>query len=170
MLSHDYFLFAEAKSTKFDKVVNREICQVSTRGTRVFTPQDSEVITPQSNYLMSLVEKRDSESTLSTYGVCFLDTTIGEFHLGQFQDDRCNSRLLTLLAHHPPVQVIYERGKLSPGAMRILNNMLVASMKEPLQKEVQFWSATTTLKVCILRHIEESFIIVETYILLIYKK
>lgn len=138
-----------AKTTKFDKVVRREICQVSTRGTRVFTPQDSDIVTPQSSYLMALVEKRDSENNLPLYGVCFLDTTIGEFNLGQFQDDRCNSRLLTLLSHYPPVQLVYERGNLSQATMKILDNMLVASMKEPLQREVQFWSSATTLEVCI---------------------
>ena len=120
---------------------------MSSRGTRVSTPQDSEDITPQSYYLLSLIEKLDPETNLPSFGVCFLDTTIGDFHLGQFQDDRCNSRLLTLLSHHPPVQVIYEKGNLSQGTMKIMNNMLAAAIKEPLQKETQFWSAATTLKV-----------------------
>ena len=40
-----------------------------------------------------------------SYGVCFTDTSIGVFHLGQFVDDRHCSRLRTLFAHHPPVQV-----------------------------------------------------------------
>lgn len=40
-----------------------------------------------------------------SYGVCFVDTSIGVFHLGQFVDDRHCSRLRTLFAHHPPVQV-----------------------------------------------------------------
>ena len=98
-------LFTVTKPTKFDKVVKREICQVSTRGTRVYTPLDVEASTPNSNYLLSLVEKCDLSSTISSFGVCFIDTTIGEFYLGQFVDDRCNSRLLTLLAHHPPIHV-----------------------------------------------------------------
>lgn len=105
MLNIHIFLFAVVKTTKFDKVVKREICQVSTRGTRVYTPLDVEASTPNSNYLLSLVEKCDLSSTISSFGVCFIDTTIGEFYLGQFVDDRCNSRLLTLLAHHPPVHV-----------------------------------------------------------------
>lgn len=98
-------LLTVSKVTKFDKVVKREICQVSTRGTRVYTPLDVEASTPNSNYLLSLVEKCNPGSTISTFGVCFIDTTIGEFYLSQFDDDRCNSRLLTLLAHHPPVHV-----------------------------------------------------------------
>ncbi|XP_071562945.1 probable DNA mismatch repair protein Msh6 [Temnothorax nylanderi] len=135
-----------ARPTKFDKVVKREICQVSTRGTRVYTPLDVEASTPNSNYLLSLVEKCDLGSTISSFGVCFIDTTIGEFYLGQFVDDRCNSRLLTLLAHHPPVHVIYERGTLSQKTLQLINNTLPAALKEPLQRESQFWSATTVLK------------------------
>lgn len=93
------------RPTKFDKVVKREICQISSKGTRVYTPQDVEASTANSNYLLSLVEKCPSGSNTSHYGVCFLDTTIGDFYLGQFEDDRCNSRILTLLAHYPPVHV-----------------------------------------------------------------
>ncbi|KAH0951034.1 hypothetical protein HN011_010133 [Eciton burchellii] len=134
------------KPTKFDKVVKREICQVSTKGTRVYGPLDVEASTPNSNYLLSLVEKCNSTSTTSSFGVCFIDTTIGEFNLGQFDDDRCSSRLLTLLAHHPPVHVIYERGNLSQKTLQLINSTLPVALKEPLQRETQFWSATTTLK------------------------
>ncbi|XP_043250330.1 probable DNA mismatch repair protein Msh6 [Colletes gigas] len=134
------------RPTKYDKVVKREICQISTKGTRVFTSLDVEPSTPNSNYLLSLVEKRPSGTNLSHYGVCFLDTTIGDFILGQFEDDRCNSRILTLLAHYPPVHVVYERGNLSQKTLQILNNNLAACIKEPLLRESQFWSSTTTLK------------------------
>ncbi|XP_012286624.1 probable DNA mismatch repair protein Msh6 [Orussus abietinus] len=132
------------KVTKFDKVVKREICQISTRGTRVYTPQDAEASTPNSNYLLALVEK--CYSGVPSFGVCFLDTTIGEFYLGQFEDDRCNSRLLTLLAHHPPAHIVYERGNLSQHTMKILNTLSSVTIKEPLQRESQFWSGLTTLK------------------------
>ncbi|XP_076238982.1 DNA mismatch repair protein Msh6 isoform X2 [Calliopsis andreniformis] len=134
------------KITKFDKVVKREICQISSKGTRVYTPLDVEASTPNSNYFLSLVEKCPPGSNVSHYGVCFLDTTIGDFYLGQFEDDRCNSRILTLLAHYPPVHVVYERGNLSQKTLQILNNTLAACIKEPLLRETQFWSSSTTLK------------------------
>ncbi|XP_003699487.2 DNA mismatch repair protein Msh6 [Megachile rotundata] len=134
------------RPTKFDKVVKREICQISTRGTRAYTALDVEASTPNSNYLLSLIEKCQSGSNTSHYGVCFLDTTIGDFYLGQFEDDRCSSRLLTLLAHYPPVHVVYERGNLSQKTLKILDNTLAACMKEPLLRESQFWSSSTTLK------------------------
>ena len=97
------------KPSKFDKVVKREVCQISSKGTRVYTPLDVEASTPNSNYLLSLVEKCPPGAKTSQYGVCFLDTTIGDFYLGQFEVDRCNSRILTLLAHYPPVHVSASR-------------------------------------------------------------
>lgn len=134
------------KPTKFDKVVKREICQISSKGTRVYTALDVEASTPNSNYLLSLVEKCLPDRNTSHYGVCFLDTTIGDFYLGQFEDDRCNSRILTLLAHYPPVHVVYKRGNLSQKTLQILNNTLAACIKESLLRETQFWSSSTTLK------------------------
>ncbi|OXU29419.1 hypothetical protein TSAR_009297 [Trichomalopsis sarcophagae] len=135
------------KTTKFDKVVKREICQISTKGTRVYTAQDAEASAPMSTYLLSIIEKQERNQNISSYGVCFIDTTIGDFNLGQFQDDRCNSRLLTLLAHYPPAHIIYERNNLSQTTLKILNNLLPGAMKEALQKEVQFWSSTKVLNV-----------------------
>ncbi|KAK0081399.1 hypothetical protein PV325_012235 [Microctonus aethiopoides] len=131
------------KVTKFDKVVRREICQISNQGTRVRTVQDDQINTPYSNYLLSIVEKTSAK--LPTYGVCFIDTSIGVFHLGQFEDDISNSRLLTLLSHYNPAQIIYERGNLSRETMKIINN-LPSTTREALQKEVEFFSATDTLK------------------------
>ncbi|XP_012252115.2 DNA mismatch repair protein Msh6 isoform X2 [Athalia rosae] len=132
--------------TKFDKVVKREICQISSKGTRVFTAQDVDPNSATSSYLLSIVEKSDPSSIISIYGVCFIDTSIGDFHLGQFQDDRHSSRLLTLVSHYPPCQIIYERGGLSERTNKILNTALATALKESLQKETQFWSASTTLK------------------------
>lgn len=135
------------KSTKFDKVVKREICQISTKGTRVYTSQDAEASSPTSTYLLAIVEKQTTGQQLSTYGVCFIDTTIGDFNLGLFQDDKCSSRLLTLLAHYPPAHIIYERGNLTSNTLKILNNYCPGVIREALQKETQFWSSSKVLKV-----------------------
>ncbi|XP_057339298.1 probable DNA mismatch repair protein Msh6 [Microplitis mediator] len=137
---------SQSKITKFDKVVKREICQISTRGTRVATVQDTESFSPDSKYLLSIVEQQNA-TQLPSYGICFIDTSIGVFHLGQFEDDRHNSRLLTLLSHYTPVHVVYEKGNLSPITMKILNTQLpTTTMKEGLLKESQFWTATKVLE------------------------
>lgn len=51
------FFFSEGKVTKFDKVVKREICQITTKGTRVFSVIDGDVSTSENNYLFALTEK-----------------------------------------------------------------------------------------------------------------
>jgi len=51
------FLFSEGKVTKFDKVVRREICQITTKGTRVFSVIDGDASTSENNYLFALTEK-----------------------------------------------------------------------------------------------------------------
>ncbi|XP_034233656.1 DNA mismatch repair protein Msh6-like [Thrips palmi] len=133
-----------SRPTKFDKVVKREICAVTSRGTRVFSAQDGEPVdTGSANYLLAICEE-DIDSQVS-YGVCFIDTSIGTFHLGQFTDDRHCSRLLMLLAHHPPVHVLYERNNLSERTQQLLNSQLTAVLKETLAPELEFWSASKTL-------------------------
>ncbi|KAJ8674770.1 hypothetical protein QAD02_010556 [Eretmocerus hayati] len=136
----------QGKVTKFDKVVKREICQISTKGTRVYTVQDTEASNPTSTYLLAIAEQKMTGHTVSTFGVCFIDTSIGIFHLGQFQDDRFNSKLLTMLAHYPPAHIIYERGNLTQSTLKILNDFLPGAMKEALLKETQFWSSSKVLR------------------------
>ena len=138
------------KPKKVDKLIKREVCQVSSRGVRVYTAIDTKPLSPTSLFLLSIVENYDEHTSLSTFGVCFIDTTIGEFHLSQFEDDQCKSRLMTLLAHHPPGHLIYERDNLSSSTLKILNNHCQGVTKEALIKETQFWSAKTVLKVRLL--------------------
>jgi hypothetical protein len=49
--------FSEGKVTKFDKVVKREICQITTKGTRVFSVIDGDASTAENSYLFALTEK-----------------------------------------------------------------------------------------------------------------
>ncbi|XP_058798802.1 probable DNA mismatch repair protein Msh6 isoform X3 [Phymastichus coffea] len=136
-----------SKATKFDKVVRREVCQISTKGSRVFNFLDTvEASSPNSVYLLSIVEKNIIRDDVLAYGVCFIDTSIGEFYLGQFQDDQCNSKLLTLIAHFPPAHIVYERGNLSSNTLKLLNYFLPDIFKEALSKEIQFWTATKVLQ------------------------
>lgn len=45
------------RTTKFDKVVNREVCQVTTKGTQTFSFIDGEARESETNYLLALTEK-----------------------------------------------------------------------------------------------------------------
>lgn len=136
------------KPTKFDRVVRREVCRIITRGTQTYSVLDGAPSESQSKFLLSLKEKAEEESSgrCRTYGVCFVDTSVGYFHVGQFQDDRHCSRLRTLIAHYPPAEVLFEKGNPSAETRKIFKASLSASLQEGLNAGSQFWDAQKTLK------------------------
>ncbi|KAM9727262.1 DNA mismatch repair protein Msh6 isoform 1-T1 [Menidia menidia] len=137
-----------AKPTKFDRVVRREVCRIITRGTQTYSVLDGAPSESQSKFLLSLKEKADEESSgrHRTYGVCFVDTSVGYFHIGQFPDDRHCSRLRTLIAHFSPAEVLFEKGNPSVETRKILKASLASALQEGLNAGTQFWDAQKTLK------------------------
>ena len=136
------------KPTKFDRVVRREVCRIITRGTQTYSVLDGAPSESQSKFLLSLKEKAEEGSSgqCRTYGVCFVDTSVGYFHVGQFPDDRHCSRLRTLIAHFAPVEVLFERGNPSVETRKILKASLSSALQEGLNAGTQFWDAQKTLK------------------------
>lgn len=137
-----------AKPTKFDRVVRREVCRIITRGTQTYSVLDGSPSESQSKFLLSLKEKAEEESSgcYRTYGVCFVDTSVGYFHIGQFPDDRHCSRLRTLIAHYLPAEVLFEKGNPSLETRKILKASLSSALQEGLNAGSQFWDAQRTLK------------------------
>ncbi|KAJ7987524.1 hypothetical protein DPEC_G00327390 [Dallia pectoralis] len=137
-----------SKPTKFDRVVRREVCRVITRGTQTYSVLDGAPSETQSQYLLSMKEKAEEESSgrCRTVGVCFVDTSVGFFHVGQFRDDRHCSRLRTLVAHFAPAQVLFEKGNTSSETRTILKSCLSSAIQEGLTAGSQFWDAQKTLK------------------------
>ncbi|NXB81440.1 MSH6 protein, partial [Donacobius atricapilla] len=133
-------------SAKFDKVMRREICRIITKGTQTYSVMDCDPSENHSKFLLCVKEKCDSAGT-RVYGVCFVDTSMGKFHVGQFPDDRHCSRFRTLVAHYTPVQVLFEKGNLSVDTQKILKGSLVSCIQEGLTSGSQFWNASKTLKV-----------------------
>lgn len=108
------------RPTKFDKVVNREVCQVITKGTQVFGQQVAISEEYEPRYMLAIAESKASSSqTDHRFGVAFIDTSIGEFNIAEFNDDKQCSRLLTLLSQNPPVLLLHERGNISPTVQSI---------------------------------------------------
>ncbi|SPP75998.1 probable DNA mismatch repair protein Msh6 [Drosophila guanche] len=133
------------KATKFEKVVAREICQITNRGTQVFGSQCKIGPNHQPNYMLAVVEQ--DEGTFSNYGICFIDTSIGDFHLGEFEDDKNCSRLLTLLSHHMPVLLLNERCGLSLRTQQVVRTVLGGILREQLPSNgAHVCSAEKTLK------------------------
>ena len=92
-----------SRPTKFDKVVRREICQITTLGTKINGSREN-------SYLTAICgQKSLSEEGKIVIGLCFLDTSMGLVHLSQFLDDKELSCLETLLAFYPPVEILVDR-------------------------------------------------------------
>ena len=121
-----------------DKVVLREVCQLTTKGTRVNTFLDSHNFEGDPSYLLALCERPGP-----VFGVAFVDTTLGCFHLGQFEDDANLSRLRTLLAHYPPGELLQPRGGLSQDTYNCL--AATGARRELLRPGEEFWDASKTL-------------------------
>ncbi|XP_069811021.1 DNA mismatch repair protein Msh6 [Dendropsophus ebraccatus] len=134
--------------TKFDKVVRREICRIITKGTQTYSVLDGNPSESHSKYLLCVKEKMtDSSGQQRIYGVCFVDTSVGKFFVGQFHDDRHCSRFRTLVAHYPPVQILYEKSNPSLDTKKVLKSCVSTSIQEGLNPSSQFWDPSKTLKV-----------------------
>lgn len=138
---------ADGKRTKNDKVVRREICQVSNIATQMYSSGLSSMVSGQisssPNFILVIAEIIKTPST-SRYGICFVDTTIGDFTLGEFDDDQQCSRLLTLLSQYSPVLVLHSRQDVAEHTMKVIKN--INAIKEKLTNEKQFWSPSKALK------------------------
>lgn len=126
---------------KFDKVVQREVCRITTKGTQMLGIMESVFHSSQNQYLLALRQTPDTTSNngkICVFGVCFVDVTIGRVHMGQFSDDRNLSRLNILLAHHTPAEILYERGNLSHEAHQtILRSGALLTLLKPKK---EFWT------------------------------
>lgn len=91
----------QGKTTKFDKVVKREICQISTKASCVYTAQMPDAMHSLACYMYAIAEK-DITSNEPRLGICFIDTSIGTFHMAEFDDDKFCSKLLVVLARYSP--------------------------------------------------------------------
>lgn len=128
---------------KFSKVMKREICQITDRGTQIFSSGQMKMPTSYvPNFLLAITEKKLT-GVVSRYGICFVDTSIGDFTIGEFDDDQQCSRLLTMLSHYTPVVVLYERNDKTQHTERIIK--AINAIKEPLTKDKQMWDGTKAL-------------------------
>ncbi|VVD03717.1 unnamed protein product [Leptidea sinapis] len=60
----------------------------------------------------------------------FMLTIAEEFHIGQFEDDKHSSRLLTTLAHFPPALIIYDRKCTSARTSKLLSTHCHSARRE----------------------------------------
>lgn len=145
------------------KVVRRELCRVTTVGTRTYDAMDSPlddgkgeegggtcVGDTNTAYLLAIKEvittRGGQRTSVTTFGVAFIDTSIGRFFVGSFDDDCYFSHLRTLIARHPPAQVLIERNKMSPSTRSVLSSMLPSAVPiESLTPKKEFLEPEKTI-------------------------
>ncbi|XP_050303383.1 probable DNA mismatch repair protein Msh6 isoform X2 [Anthonomus grandis grandis] len=133
------------RPTKFDKVVAREICQVSSKASCIYGAQMPEPRSEIGTYLFSISAKVKPDNTCR-FGICFVETSIGTFYFSEFDDDKHCSKLLTVFAEYPPGLILTERGVNYGPFKNLLNTQLKEVMQETLASKSQFCSAATTLE------------------------
>ncbi|MFH4977385.1 hypothetical protein AB6A40_004094 [Gnathostoma spinigerum] len=134
-----------------DKVVKREVCRMTSSGTRTYGVLDGnddsnglDSVDPTARYLLALCETEKCDE--SSFGFCFIDTSIGIFHLGNFVDDRGRSTLRTMLTHYPPCQILLEKFQITPATEAALNNTASTAQKEFLIAAKEYPTAESTLQ------------------------
>jgi DNA mismatch repair protein MSH6 len=114
---------------KPDKIVRRELQQVFTNGTIV---DGNFLTTDESNHCVAikvslLVEESMDEGELtwfqeyspdlsepSSFGICILDASTGEFNLVAFEDDVCRTRLETMFRQIRPKELVHAKVSMTP--------------------------------------------------------
>ncbi|CAD5111108.1 DgyrCDS451 [Dimorphilus gyrociliatus] len=136
-----------SKMSKCDKVVRRELCRITSKGTRICSFIDGDSTAESNSYLLAFCEIENSTGSETRYGVCFVDTTIGEIHIGEFNDDRHRSKFQTLIAHFPPTQILIEKGHTSEKTQQIVSSQLSHILQENLKPKSEFLESDKCLKV-----------------------
>lgn len=127
---------------KFDKVVKREVCRITTKGTQMLGVMESVFHSAQNQYLLALHESVNGTSNednkpLKMFGVCFVDVTISKIYLGQFTDDHNYSKLNILLTHHKPTEILIERGNVGRETHQAL--LKTGALLTTLKPNKEFW-------------------------------
>ncbi|CAG9816577.1 unnamed protein product [Phaedon cochleariae] len=136
------------KTTKYDKVVKREICQVSTKATCIYTAQMTEAKSELPNFMYGICMEERSHGTFR-FGICFVETSIGTFYLSEFQDDKHFSKMLTIFSEFPPALILTAKGGVHDKFTELLNCHFRDVRKESLLSKTQFYTADDTLeKLC----------------------
>ena len=110
------------KVSKADQTMRREVCQVTTPGTRTYSVLDMRLDKDGGGFeavqgptLLVAVKERPAsrgggDDAPLAYGVCVCDAPTGSFTVAEFEDDAQRTRLRTLLAAKAPGEVLVEAG------------------------------------------------------------
>ncbi|KAL8946473.1 MAG: hypothetical protein Q9222_007134, partial [Ikaeria aurantiellina] len=128
------------KSAKEEKVIRRELACVLTAGTLV---DGGMLQDDMSTYCVSIKEAEHEGQP--AFGISFVDTATGQFHLTNFVDDPDMTKFETFIAQTRPQELILEKSCISTEALRILkNNTGLTTLWNYLKPSKEFWTADIT--------------------------
>jgi DNA mismatch repair protein MSH6 len=129
-----------ANKGKKDKIINRELACVLTKGTLV---DGSMLEDDMATYCVAIKEGVVDESP--AFGIAFVDTATGQFFLSEFLDDVDLTKFETFVAQTRPQELLLEKSCISVKALRILkNNTTPTTIWNYLKPGKEFWDANTT--------------------------
>jgi DNA mismatch repair protein MSH6 len=131
---------------KFEKQTRREVCHISTPGTRVADLADRDGFAADESLIGSIYELN------GVTGVAFCDTSQGQVFIGEFTDDSFCSNLRTLLAHRRITQLIHQKLDLVSDNLKQILSSLTNDINVERFPEVKFISIDISRK--IIREIE----------------
>ena len=124
---------------KADKVISRELACVLTAGTLV---DGSMLQDDMAAYCVAIKESVVDDKP--AFGIAFVDTATGRFHLSGFVDDVDLTKFETFVAQTGPRELLLEKSQLSTKALRILkNNTSPTTIWTHLKPVTEFWDADT---------------------------
>lgn len=130
------------KKGKADKVIRRELACVLTAGTLV---DGTMLQDDMSTYCVAIKESEIDD--MPAFGVAFVDTATGQFHISQFVDDADLTRFETFVAQTRPQEILLEKGEVSMKTLRILkNNTSPTTLWNYLKPGKEFWEGHITAK------------------------
>ncbi|EHY52552.1 DNA mismatch repair protein msh6 [Exophiala dermatitidis] len=130
------------KKGKEDKVIRRELACVLTAGTLV---DGTMLQDDMSTYCVAI--KESEIDNMPAFGVAFVDTATGQFHISQFVDDSDLTRFETFVAQTRPQEILLEKGEVSMKTLRILkNNTGPTTIWNYLKPGKEFWEGHITAK------------------------
>ncbi|KAK5365828.1 DNA mismatch repair protein msh6 [Exophiala xenobiotica] len=129
-------------NSKDDKVIKRELACVLTAGTLV---DGAMLQDDMATYCVAIKESEIDEQP--AFGVAFVDTATGQFHIAQWVDDADLTRFETFVAQTRPQELLLEKGGVSTKTMRILkNNTGLTTIWNHLKPGKEFWEGHITAK------------------------
>ncbi|KTW31605.1 hypothetical protein T552_00243 [Pneumocystis carinii B80] len=132
----------KSSKVKDEKVVRRELVHVLTSGTLI---NEGIMKSDLSTYCMAIKEEYEINSSVVSFGICFVDAATANFKITYFKDDLSRTKLYTLITQIKPKELILEKANVTPKTIKLLKNSGIDETTWNFIKPgIEFWDEHTT--------------------------